>query len=1068
MRSKPHARLETNDVGADKIDPESDLCCLQLRGRLHTDVEITSLLVMIRKVGPESIRVLPVIERLFENTLGFFPGVSYIKHIVETRADPSTIDDLSLAQALSHIGFTGSDISIITIEKVQVFVDRWVGANDDAWIWPTISKMKKLQLGHVAQLCIDIGVVWTRVPGIPDPKLVHFICDAIKMPNDEFKFWATVERSIRTSPATLQDHSGVLSNTIDYPRAWRQFSAEKKDVLDEFLIMVYIVREFLDALRSVKHCVTRRDWKSLVASTPARSPNASRSPHEANMVAFGSTLRAFIRERSRSHIWQKWIECVDISSAFKSVKDAYIDNDSPIIWTLCEDFTAAMQAIGFTGSLGELAPIVTCIESEIQRPDPEIVAVEESNDMKRANAKDRIEFCISLICFAQEWKHVEDLLSWIRRDDNMRMRLFKRLSSPSYKVFNTVVSLVHISLVFWEAPSSNYGLRADQEEELSQRFDLLVGVSGFCICQYIVDLGLTLLLYGTTFYETASTPQPTIGAMTHISQVPEKPCFRFDGTRDKRKSWWMIFWIVSVSLIALDWYIQVMMGAKYATQSSNISSEDMVLLLPYSALLRPIVLCIRGGSLRTGLRLYVSVLCHSYDVFLLLMLCLLWISICATVLPIRDPEDPDSESRFSTLTATISTLFIYMSTAENYPDVVWPPTLCDGDTAGDNTFINGHISGGCERWVLHVFFMAASILGSMVLISLTIATFESKFSRAHRNHLSFVKTRKIKALVAAFLVLDSFCLNQASACGKGLVGIKELVRLLRGIGLATKVKIANVAQAKRMQYDVDEFVALCEQLGLMSYGFRASALDDKLFADETPEEQPHALPIEQVALTADVEATAEPHVDDAESPRQRCSISSEHWESIFHRYVIAIVSMIQLWALLGISPNSGTDRQAVEFAFWLVFGYYKIELLLRLVTANRGSGSSRCCGGCAQAWKFFWFVPESFFVQSKNRFDFIVSSSATIVALIWCFFGTSSENQDAWFNAVFVVEGMRIFSSVESIRVLFFSMVAILPNFYAMFLILLMMFYFFGVVGCWLLAGKLKYVDEAVYEMPRK
>lgn len=131
-------------------------------------------------------------------------------------------------------------------------------------------------------------------------------------------------------------------------------------------------------------------------------------------------------------------------------------------------------------------------------------------------------------------------------------------------------------------------------------------------------------------------------------------------------------------------------------------------------------------------------------------------------------------------------------------------------------------------------------------------------------------------------------------------------------------------------------------------------------------------------------------------------------------------------------------------------------------------------------------MPEDFYTQSKNRFDFRVSSVAVtllVVALLQALLlpevgtvqmdhnGTTSSSSDKfvglhpWNRIVVSVEASRIFSSVERVRVIWFSVVSILPKYSDIFVLGLFAMYCFACIGCWLLAGSFRFMDESAYEI---
>ena len=95
---------------------------------------------------------------------------------------------------------------------------------------------------------------------------------------------------------------------------------------------------------------------------------------------------------------------------------------------------------------------------------------------------------------------------------------------------------------------------------------------------------------------------------------------------------------------------------------------------------------------------------ESTSIFLMCMLLLTFFSAFSVALfASTNHEQPDNAHLFEHVFRAFTTWFTYMTTAANWPDVVWAPVNCAGD---DGIYE----SGGCARWTFHTFFMLASIV----------------------------------------------------------------------------------------------------------------------------------------------------------------------------------------------------------------------------------------------------------------------------------------------------------------------------------------------------------------------
>ena len=66
--------------------------------------------------------------------------------------------------------------------------------------------------------------------------------------------------------------------------------------------------------------------------------------------------------------------------------------------------------------------------------------------------------------------------------------------------------------------------------------------------------------------------------------------------------------------------------------------------------------------------------------------------------------------------------------------------------------------------------------------------------------------------------------------------------------------------------------------------------------------------------------------------------------------------------------------------------------------------------------------------------------------------------RDLWVTAALMIPALRLFSGIEKIRVLWFSLLVILPRYQNIFVLLFLGMYQFACIGCWMLAGRFRYL----------
>ena len=134
----------------------------------------------------------------------------------------------------------------------------------------------------------------------------------------------------------------------------------------------------------------------------------------------------------------------------------------------------------------------------------------------------------------------------------------------------------------------------------------------------------------------------------------------------------------------------------------------------------------------------------------------------------------------------------------------------------------------------------------------------------------------------------------------------------------------------------------------------------------------------------------------------------------------------------------------------------------------------------AGGFSAYWDVPYSIFLRKKNQFDLLVSAFSLLFLaqavgqhlLEWpqdadadgpaAFLGL-----EAWNRITLALPSLRLFSAIGKIRVIWVCLSAILPRYSHVFTLWFVFMYGFGCVGCWLLAGRFRHLDESVYDMPQ-
>ena len=209
------------------------------------------------------------------------------------------------------------------------------------------------------------------------------------------------------------------------------------------------------------------------------------------------------------------------------------------------------------------------------------------------------------------------------------------------------------------------------------------------------------------------------------------------------------------------------------TAVGNDHFDKQALLLPYTAVLRPIWLFTRYKSVRMSLRNFVVTLARAADVFLILVLLLVIGSIVGVLILSgrMNDTDPTNFNKFDSFLNGLLTLFVYMSSAENYNDIVHVATRCDLN-ATSNSLAGGLMSYQCPAVFLHLYTIAFQLLGAFLIVSLVIGAFESEFGDMTQEQERDSRKERLLGIIAAFLILDKD--------GGMTLGKQELMTFMNG------------------------------------------------------------------------------------------------------------------------------------------------------------------------------------------------------------------------------------------------------------------------------------------------
>jgi hypothetical protein len=161
--------------------------------------------------------------------------------------------------------------------------------------------------------------------------------------------------------------------------------------------------------------------------------------------------------------------------------------------------------------------------------------------------------------------------------------------------------------------------------------------------------------------------------------------------------------------------------------------------------------------------------------------------------------------------------------------------------------------------------------------------------------------------------------------------------------------------------------------------------------------------------------------------------------STAHHFVMLSLSTIHLITMAGY--RSGLESESVDRAGWTFFVLFQLEIVARILPSWGSTHRKPGFEAFRSSWRDFWHVPQDFYTQSKNRYDFHVSCVALLALIVASgekmFVSASSDSPEAMFwdslhashRITIAIHGLRVFSSIETIRVIWFCMLTILPKY---------------------------------------
>ena len=463
--------------------------------------------------------------------------------------------------------------------------------------------------------------------------------------------------------------------------------------------------------------------------------------------------------------------------------------------------------------------------------------------------------------------------------------------------------------------------------------------------------------------------------------------------------------------------------------------NNVLMLLPISAVLRPILVVMKVDGVRRAMGHFAATLQAAYSTFLLFAFLILIATTQAMLLFYNRGMGMDD------LLGAFVNIIIFMLSAENYPDVVWAPTDCNKgyiranttpfQAHAQNTFLGGPQSGACSEFGFHIFMIFYSFLGMFMMLSLVIGVFESSYSKRHEDSMARLRRQRRAGLLVVFYILDKDKSN--------VLERHEFIRFLTdtcNTGLTFDVP-------RGMDLEVHEFVELMEEL--VPYCKRSTPLSRFLHKSA------HATCCNDVFMRPVVLA------------KFRGALRG-YFNSQIHGYVMLMVSMVNIWVLMiytdyAVDPVNGdqSNSYTLDLTLYILLFIYTLEVLLRMF-------ASGIIG--------YWWQPNTFYGQMKAQYDLVMTVFVVGLVIIertwrgagfyftpWPITHTSGDTvqtpeflTDAG-RIILSINALRAFSNVKTVQALFFGLLYIIPQQASVAALMLCIVHVYAIVGTLLMAG---------------
>eukprot|EP00808_Paulinella_micropora_P031573 g58345.t1 len=526
------------------------------------------------------------------------------------------------------------------------------------------------------------------------------------------------------------------------------------------------------------------------------------------------------------------------------------------------------------------------------------------------------------------------------------VRFYKIQMSILYKIITNIVLIIHLSLFFYEPHTF-------EEMQVTGTTPAVLVVEALCILYELLDFAFIV----TVSYKW--------NRKRNILQESK------DIISDS------IYFIFLV-LVVFDYCLTI--------SPAHLSFE-------YVLPIRPLLLVYHNKPVLDAGRNFVRTLYEARNVFMLFLMTCIIAAAMGLVLFRSYLQETKGSSYQNFIRAMVAT-FTYLSTGENFTDIVYPMVQVNAFYA--------------------VYFVLYCLIGSFFVLSMVIAIFQNGFTAQRQRELQQSRLLSRTGMIAAFVLLD--------LDGSGSLDVNELLSFMKA--LKPRIKALDKAW-------IDEFFK-----GMDSN--KDKKIDIKEFIQGIEDDSWEGLVhFDKLRLQ---------YWQDCRTWLQ-VNVFHKSWYNNLN--IVIVCCNIWAVALYGtyVYPTVTRADKNLDMILVAFCSLYMIEVWTQIFAT-----------GWYEYWNWGAYHQgvEAKLIQRANRLDFVfvnISFSAMVVFYIFLS-GADFTGDEDYYRFVLTLPVLRLFGLVKRTRELVFTLVSILPRFASVLALLAVVIFIFAVWGTWLFGNK--------------